>query len=194
MGNLRSVSKAVEKLGGSVCVSSEPRDLETADKIILPGVGAFGNACAELRKRKLFEPLHEAIQAGKPFLGICLGMQLLFESSEESPGVPGLGIFKGTVQRFRNSQLKIPHMGWNQMKVEPSKSPFLSEVKEGSFFYFVHSFYPVPRDPSVVLGSCDYGGERFAAFVSRGAIGASQFHPEKSQESGLQILRNFISF
>lgn len=192
MGNLRSVSKALEKLGGSVEVSSRPEDIQKAEKIVLPGVGAFGDGCTELGKRGLFEPLRKALGQDRPFFGICLGMQLLFEESEESPGAKGLGVFAGRVQRFQGSRLKIPHMGWNEVRLCGPRPAILRDVADQSFFYFVHSFYPVPQDVSLVLGSCDYGGEEFAAFVGRGRLSASQFHPEKSQEAGLRILRNFI--
>lgn len=193
MGNLRSVSKALEKLGEKVEVSERPETLERADKIVLPGVGAFGDGCRELQERGLFNPLREALLCKKPFLGICLGMHLLFEESEESPGVKGLGIFRGRVRRFRDPNVKIPHMGWNEIKIrEPKAFPFTG-VPDGSFFYFVHSFYPVPIDGSVVLGTSQHGAEEFAAFVAQGPLWASQFHPEKSQDAGLQILRNFIA-
>lgn len=193
LGNLRSVAKAIEKLGGEVQIGSQPDDLEKADKLILPGVGAFGHGCEELRKRNLFDSLRQALKANKPFLGICLGMQLLFEESEESPGVKGLGFFPGKVVRFRNQKLKIPHMGWNEMKIQKPPPPILREVGDSNYFYFVHSFYPVPQDLSLVWGTCGYGGEEFAAFVGKGAVGASQFHPEKSQNAGLKILKNFVS-
>lgn len=193
MGNLRSVSKALEKLGASVQITSNPADLDRAEKIVLPGVGAFGDGCQELEKRGFFKPLQRILASSeRPFLGICLGMQLLFEESEESPGIQGLGVFPGQVQRFRNSTAKIPHMGWNQMKILISNSEILKEIPDMSYFYFVHSFYPVPRDPSLVLGICDYAGENFAAFVGRGRVWGSQFHPEKSQEAGLRILENFV--
>lgn len=192
MGNLRSVSKAIEKLGGEVRVSSDPEDLERAEKIILPGVGAFGDGIKELKKRNLLEVLRMFLLERKPFLGICLGMQLLFEESEESPDVQGLAVFKGKVQRFRRSGLKVPHMGWNQMKIHNTSFRAFQRLSDLSFFYFVHSFYPVPQDSSLVLGTCDYEGEEFPAFVGEGTVWASQFHPEKSQEAGLQILRNFV--
>lgn len=193
MGNLRSVSKALEKLGEKVEVSDRPETLKKADKIVLPGVGAFGDGCRELQKRELFDPLRQALLDQKPFLGICLGMQLLFEESEESLGVKGLEIFQGKVQRFRDPKVKIPHMGWNEMKIQEPKAPPFRGIPQGSFFYFVHSFYPVPKEQSVVLGICEYGSDQFPAFVGKGAIWASQFHPEKSQDAGLQILRNFVT-
>ena len=193
MGNLRSVSKAVEKLGATVKVTSLPSDVEKAEKIILPGVGAFGDGCRELEQRKLFQPLREALLQDRPFFGICLGMQLLFEESEESPGVRGLGIFPGRVQRFRNANLKIPHMGWNEMRISKPQLPIFEGVGDKSFFYFVHSFYPVPQNVSIVFGTCSYDGEEFAAFVGKGRVWGCQFHPEKSQDAGLKILRNFVA-
>ena len=184
MGNLRSVSKALEKVGGQVQVSSDPEDLKKAEKIVLPGVGAFGNGAEELEKRGLSHPIREILSETKPFLGICLGMQLLFDESEESPGVKGLGFFPGRVQRFRNPAVKIPHMGWNEVK-------FLSPKKE-DYFYFVHSYYPVPEEKTIVQGTCQYGDETFAAFITKEKVWASQFHPEKSQDAGLELLRNFV--
>ncbi len=192
MGNLRSVSKALEKLGGEVEVSGSPDVVARAEKIVLPGVGAFGDGSRELASRRLVEPLREAIKREKPFLGICLGMQLLFDLSEESPGVQGLGVLPGTVRRFQSLDLKIPHMGWNQMKIRKPDAGILREIPDQSFFYFVHSFYPVPQDPSVVVGTSTYGVE-FPCLIGKGKLWASQFHPEKSQAAGLQILRNFVS-
>jgi imidazole glycerol-phosphate synthase subunit HisH len=190
MGNLRSVSKAVEHLGGKARVTSAPRDIETAEKVILPGVGAFGDAMKELRGLKLFEPVKKFIQSGKPFLGICLGLQLLFEKSEESPEAEGLGIFKGTVKLFRSKDVKVPHMGWNNAKIL-NPSPLTSGISANPFFYFVHSFYAAP-DAGSIIGQTEYGGEKFAAILGKGNVFATQFHPEKSQEDGLQILKNFI--
>lgn len=193
MGNLRSVSKALEKMGAEVVIGSQPSDLSRADKLVLPGVGAFGNACKELQRRELFEPVRDFILKKKPFLGICLGLQLLFEESEESPGQRGLGIFRGKVRRFQSSSVKIPHMGWNQMTFRKKDTPLFKNIADGSFFYFVHSYYTVPEDTTIVAGECDHGQEGFAAFVGEGKTWASQFHPEKSQETGLQILKNFLS-
>lgn len=193
MGNLRSVTKALEKVGGQVRLSSRPADLLRADKLVLPGVGAFGDGSKELQARGLFEPLKDVLRKGKPFLGICLGMQLLFEESEESPKVRGLGIFLGKVQRFRDPQVKIPHMGWNEVVFRKPSASLFQGVGEKNFFYFVHSFYPVPQEASLILGTTEYGVEKFPAVVGKNSIWASQFHPEKSQDAGLQILRNFVT-
>ena len=201
MGNLRSVSKALESLGASVRVSGDPRDVERAEKLVVPGVGAFPAAMRELAARNLVEPIKEAIGREVPYLGICLGLQLLFDESEEGEGANGLGIFPGRVRRFSSNgaaPLKIPHMGWNQ--VVPSQKekgqsqkgcPLLKDIPEGSFVYFVHSYYADPADRSVVTLEADYGGP-FAAMVWRGHLYATQFHPEKSQSIGLQLLKNFI--
>ncbi len=191
MGNLRSVSKALERFGGKVKVSSLPSDLEQADKLVLPGVGAFGDAMKELNARQLGEPILRHLGNQKPFLGICLGLQLLFESSEENPGVRGLSFFKGKVQRFKSSVVKIPHMGWNQVSIQ-NKHPLLTGVADNSFFYFVHSYYAQPEDAGLAAGVCQYGDEAFAAIIGEGAILATQFHPEKSQQAGLKILENFV--
>ncbi len=193
MGNLRSVSKAVEHLGGTVYVGSARKQLERARKLIVPGVGAFGNAIRELKKRSLITLIREAAESGKLILGICLGLQLFFERSAESPNVKGLGIWKGVVQRFRvpkKSDLKIPHMGWNQVRFQKT-SPLVSRVKNDSYFYFVHSYYATPKDENLILGETNYG-VAFPAMLSSGNIFAVQFHPEKSQNAGLQILKNFI--
>ena len=193
MGNLRSVSKALEHLGGKVVVSSSPDDIEKADKIVLPGVGAFGDAVKELRDRHLVEPLAAFIRNQKPFLGICLGLQLLFPASDESAGAQGLGIYPGKVRAFQSPKIKIPHMGWNQVSIRPDH-PLLQGIAEGSYFYFVHSYYGVPEDEKWVIGRCTYGQEEFAAILGRGPTLATQFHPEKSQAAGLQILKNFIAW
>lgn len=191
MGNLRSVSKALEKQGAQqVFISSNPRDIIQADKLVLPGVGAFGEAMKELNSRKLVEPVHSFLSSGKPFLGICLGLQLLFESSEESPGISGLGWLKGTNQKFRSNDIKIPHMGWNSLKLVNS-SPLLKEA-DGEFFYFVHSYYAVPAHPEHTLAVSTVGTETFPAIVGSGSVIATQFHPEKSQSAGLEILKNFV--
>ncbi len=193
MGNLRSVSKAIEHLGGTVYVGSERKKLERARKLIVPGVGAFGDAIGELKKRGLIKLIQEAAKSGKFVLGICLGLQLFFERSAESPDVKGLGIWKGAVKRFRiskRSNLKIPHMGWNQVRFQ-KYSPLVSRVKDDSYFYFVHSYYAVPKDENLILGETAYGVP-FPAMLSAGNIFAVQFHPEKSQNAGLQILKNFI--
>jgi len=198
MGNLRSVAKALEHLGASVRVTDDPAQVARAEKLVLPGVGAFDAAMEELRARRLVEPLTAAIRRGVPYLGICLGLQLLFEASDEG-STPGLGILQGRVRRFApTAQLKIPHMGWNQVtrrqKAEDRRQngcPVLEGIPEGSFFYFVHSYYAEPADRSLVALEADYG-LRFAAMVWRDHLFATQFHPEKSQALGLQLLKNFI--
>ena len=192
MGNLRSVSKALESLGASVRISSDPRDVAQAQKLILPGVGAFPAAMRELSARQLIEPVKAAITSGKPYLGICLGLQLLFEESEEGEGAAGFGILAGTVKRFRfNSELKVPHMGWNQVTTGHGNCPLLHGIPDQSFFYFIHSYYGDPTDRSTVALEADYGG-RFTAMVWRDNLYATQFHPEKSQSVGLTLLQNFI--
>jgi glutamine amidotransferase len=193
MGNLRSVGKAVERMGGSVYVGSEPKKLRQADKLILPGVGAFGDAMRELKQRNLIPVIWEAIEKGKPFLGVCLGLQLLFERSEESPGVKGLGVWKGMVKRFRlkkGNNLKIPQMGWNQVKWVKS-SAMTQGIKNQSYFYFVHSYFAEPKDHSLIIGNTDYS-VWFPSVLANGTTYAVQFHPEKSQNKGLKILKNFI--
>ena len=193
MGNLRSVSKALEHLGGKVKVSSSPSDIKKADKLVLPGVGAFGDACEELSARNLTKPITEFIGSRKPFLGICLGLQLLFEESEESPGVRGLGIYPGKVQRFRSSNIKIPHMGWNDVRIV-NGHPLLKGIVSGSFFYFVHSYYAVPEDPALTVCETVCGEEKFAAMIGTKTTFATQFHPEKSQAAGLALLKNFLAW
>ncbi|MCR9291807.1 MAG: imidazole glycerol phosphate synthase subunit HisH [bacterium] len=191
MGNLRSVQKALEHAGYQATVTSHADELAAADKIILPGVGAFGDAIRELKSRDLVEPILEAIQKGKPFLGICLGLQLLFEVGREGGEHAGLGVLPGSVERFpRSDELKVPHMGWNQVIVEQPNCPLFKGVPETAYFYFVHSYYVVPQQSSVHWLDCEYG-IRFCAAIWRDNLFATQFHPEKSQANGLQILKNF---
>jgi glutamine amidotransferase len=190
MGNLRSVQKGFEKVGHQALVTSDPAEVARAEKVVLPGVGAFEDAVAELKRRDLIEPVLSAINSGKPFLGICLGLQLLFERSYEHGEHQGLGVLEGEVVRFDlPSGYSVPHMGWNQLSI-PRRPPILEGVEEGTYFYFVHSYYVVPRDTSVVAATTDYH-EPFCSMVWRDNLFATQFHPEKSQSDGLRILRNF---
>lgn len=190
MGNLRSVQKAFEKIGAEARVIQSPRDLISARGIVLPGVGAFGQAIDNLRAAGWVEPLCESSALGIPFIGICLGMQLLFESSEEMGQHEGLGILQGDVRRF-TGELKVPQMGWNQIRIKQT-SPLLRDVADGSYAFYVHSYYCAPCDPSVVLATTDYGIE-FASVVARGNVFGAQFHPEKSQAVGLKMLENFVA-
>ncbi|MBI4352767.1 MAG: imidazole glycerol phosphate synthase subunit HisH [Candidatus Omnitrophica bacterium] len=193
MGNLRSVAKAFEAGGAKVRVTSQVKDIEKAEKIVLPGVGAFPSAMEELQKRRLVEPIREKIQSGAPYLGICLGLQLLFSESEEGGGprrARGLGIIPGVVKRFRGD-LKVPHIGWNTLKLRRRDCPLLGGMRRGDFFYFVHSYYGAPEDRSWILTTTDYGVE-FCSAVWKGSIFAVQFHPEKSQEKGLLLIKNFV--
>jgi len=189
MGNLRSVQKAFEKLGFDARISPSPDDVRAAEKIVLPGVGAFGDAMTELRARGLAEAVVDEVKKGKPFFGMCLGLQLLFEVSHERGEHRGLGILKGEVVRFDVGDLKVPHMGWNRVK-HLKTAPHLSGIPDGAFMYFAHSYYVVPEDDSVVATVTRYGVD-FASSVWRDNIFATQFHPEKSQDYGLRILRNF---
>lgn len=190
MGNLRSVQKGLEKAGCRATVSSDPSEVESASGIVLPGVGAFRDCMANLTKAKLVDPVLGAIEKKKPFLGICLGMQLLLAVSEEFGTHEGLGVVPGRVIRFaRNKDLKVPHMGWNRVRFSGS-SPLFKEIPDASYFYFVHSYYADPDSSEVVSGWTDYG-IRFCSSISTGNIFACQFHPEKSQRWGLKILENF---
>jgi glutamine amidotransferase len=190
MGNLRSVQKGFEKVGYQAIITSDPEELRRAAKIVLPGVGAFGDAMAELRRRNLIEPIRETVNSGKPFLGICLGLQLLFDTGYEGGEHQGLGILPGKVVRFNlPHDYKVPHMGWNQLHIR-RPAPILDGLAEGTHVYFVHSYYVVPEDPSVIATETDYGGP-FCSMIWRDNIFATQFHPEKSQADGLRILRNF---
>jgi glutamine amidotransferase len=190
MGNLRSVQKAFEEVGHQAVITSEPEQLRTADRLVLPGVGAFQDAMAELRRRELIEPIRESIDAGKPFLGICLGLQLLFDISHEDGTFPGLGVLPGQVVRFElPAPFKVPHMGWNQGLIRRA-APILRDVEDGTYFYFVHSYYVVPEDEQVVAIQTEYH-HPFCAMIWRDNLFATQFHPEKSQARGLRLLKNF---
>jgi glutamine amidotransferase len=190
MGNLRSVQKAFERVGHSAVITSDPAELSAADKIVLPGVGAFRDAIAALRARKLVEPIRDAIDGGKPFLGICLGLQLLFDRSYEDGEYDGLGIIPGDVIRFNvPREHKVPHMGWNQVLFKRIP-PAFTGVADGSHFYFVHSYYVVPKDDSVIATETEYP-RVFCSAIWRGNLTAVQFHPEKSQAAGLRVLKNF---
>lgn len=189
-GNLRSVCKALEAAGARTVLVSDPAQMPSLDAVVVPGVGAFGDCAANLKAAGLWDPLREWIRAGRPYLGICLGYQLLFETSEESPGVEGLGVLPGTVVRFQAPDLKVPHMGWNTLS--DMNGPLFQGLPDATSFYFVHSYYPVPGDTALISSTCEYGG-KFAASISRGALHATQFHPEKSQAAGLAVLGNFLS-
>lgn len=197
MGNLRSVAKGVEKVGGSVIVSADPGELSKATHLILPGVGAFGDAINELQARNLVPFIQEWIRKDRPFFGICLGMQMLFDWGEEGGRQEGLGILPGKVIRFDNGACtslehrKIPHMGWNRVESRVPNDPMLRELPEAPHVYFVHSYYVVPERQEDIWLECDYG-QKFCAAVRRGNMYATQFHPEKSQKDGLQMLKNFI--
>ena len=194
MGNLRSVQKAFEVCDARPKITSSASDIEKADKIILPGVGAFGQAMSELKKRKLTAVLKDKVQSGTPYLGLCLGLQLLFSSSEEGD-VPGLNILPGKVKRFSAKTypgLKIPHMGWNTLSIKKKDCPLMEKVKDADYFYFVHSFYAAPEEKDIVLSTTRYGVD-FCSSVWKDNIFATQFHPEKSQRAGLNLVENFVS-
>jgi glutamine amidotransferase len=190
MGNLRSVQKALERVGHAAVVTDDARELARAERIILPGVGAFRDAIAELRRRELVEPIKEAIASGKPFLGICLGLQLLFDVSYEDGEYEGLGVLPGDVRRFEvPAEFKVPHMGWNTVSLR-RRPPLFDGVEDGRHFYFVHSYYVVPQDEGVIAGETDYH-RPFCSMIWRDNLVATQFHPEKSQADGLRLLKNF---
>jgi len=190
MGNLRSVQKGFEKIGQEAQIVSDPQQLKRATKVVLPGVGAFGDAMKELTQRGFVDPLREWLEQDRPFLGICLGLQLLFDRSFEGGEHRGLGVLAGEVLRFDvPAPLKVPHMGWNELQLQ-KPAPILEGINSGDHLYFVHSYYVAPEDPEVVAVEADYGGP-FCAMVWRGQLFATQFHPEKSQQVGLQILENF---
>ncbi len=218
MGNLRSVAKALENLGAEVKITASPDIIEKASGVVLPGVGAMPDAMKALKKAKVISSIKKVIAEDKPFLGICLGLQLLFETSEEGGGCKGLGIFKGSVPRFNFSRpatrdprlpanacregfvtgLKIPHMGWNQIQscvecraLSVKNKNILKGIKDNSYVYFVHSYYVKPKDKNIIATTTNYGIE-FCSSIAKGNLFACQFHPEKSQKIGLKILTNFV--
>jgi glutamine amidotransferase len=188
IGNLRSAEKALQHLGVAAALTTDPAVAREAAGVVLPGVGAFGRCMEQLRESGLEPVVHEAVEAGKPFLGICVGMQMLFDASEEAPGCKGLGIIPGEVRRLTTTQ-RLPHMGWNTVTIR-SGSVLFDGLPDGSWLYFVHSYAPVPDDDTVVAATTEYGGPVVAA-VEQGALWATQFHPEKSAANGLRLLRNF---
>lgn len=191
-GNIRSVEKAVRYLGKEVTVTSEPEEILAADRVILPGVGAFGDAMKRLHAMGLVEVIRQVAERGTPFLGICLGLQLLFEKSEESPGVAGLGLLRGEILRLPELPgLKVPHIGWNSLKY-PNPGRLFRGIPEDSYVYFVHSYYLKAQDEGIVTATTEYGTLVHAS-VESGNLFACQFHPEKSSETGLTILENFFS-
>lgn len=189
MGNLHSVEKALQSLGLETHLASTAAELDKAEKLVLPGVGAFGDAMRGLHEQGLVDSLRSYASSGRPLFGICLGMQILFESSEEDPGVEGLGLLKGTVKRFPAMKLKVPHMGWNRLQIKTA-SPWFADLGADPYVYFVHSYYVVPEQEEATAATTDYGIE-FTSAVAFDNVGGTQFHPEKSQATGLRILRNF---
>jgi len=195
MGNLHSVAKAFEVQGASVSISDQRAVLSGSDLLVVPGVGSFGAAMTTLAKKKLDDFLCQWVEQGRSYVGICLGFQLLFQRSEESPGVKGLGVLEGDVVRFQfppKKAFQIPHMGWNQVEcVQKEGQHIFNGIRDKEFFYFLHTFYPVPKNRKVVLSQTDYGSS-FCSSISWGPIFASQFHPEKSGRAGLKLIRNLL--
>ena len=191
MGNLRSVEKALARVGADVRIVSDRDSVLTADALVLPGVGAFGDCMKNLEKIGMVGAIREFIATKRPFLGICLGFQALFESSEEALGVNGFALFPGTVPRFAVNGLKVPHMGWNQLQIQRRDCPLLKDVADNGHVYFVHSYYCSPKDKSVICGTTNYGIE-FCSMLWAENVFATQFHPEKSQAVGLKMLENFV--
>lgn len=192
-GNLQSVRKALDFIGCEARVTDRPEDLETAEAAVLPGVGAFGDAMASLESRGLVDPVRAFIRQGKPFLGICLGLQLLFDSSEESPGVKGLGVLPGKILRIPDGEgLKVPHIGWNSLLFPNGRGRLFAGLSQEPYVYFVHSYYLKAEDPQIVAATTEYGVTIHAS-VEKGNLFACQFHPEKSGAEGLQILQNFAA-
>lgn len=195
MANLRSVEKALESVGGKPIITSDPQQVLEAESVVLPGVGAFCAAMSNLDRSGLRDAVVQSIAQGKPFLGICLGLQMLFEGSTEMGFSQGLGVFPGQVVRFfadkpESAPLKVPHIGWNSLHF-PRSSRLFEGLEEGARVYFVHSYYPEPQDPTVIAATSDYGYD-FCCAIEQGNVAATQFHPEKSGTIGLQILRNFV--
>ncbi len=193
IGNLRSVQKALQHVGGEAVFVHTPEEIAKADALVLPGVGAFGDCVRCLAKSGMWDATLEWAKSEKPFFGICVGYQMLFESSEEAPGEKGLGLFEGQVRKFSEANhLKIPQIGWNTVTVKQPNAPLLAGISDGDYVYFVHSYYAAPKDPSIIALETTYG-DTFASAVARGNLLATQFHPEKSQRAGLQMLKNFVA-
>jgi len=190
-GNIRSVAKALKREGAAVQLVSDAALLGDAQAVVLPGVGDFGDCARNLKSRDLWEPLDRWMRSGKPFLGICVGYQLLFDSSEESPGEPGFGFFPGQVKKFRSPGLKVPQIGWNSLQLTQPAHPLWRSLPPDPYVFFVHSYFPSSDRADVVIAQTTYG-ETFAAGAALGNVAGVQFHPEKSQETGLAVLRNFI--
>lgn len=192
-GNLRSVANAICELGAQPAIAATAQELAGATHLVLPGVGSFGDCMGQLERRGLLPAIREWLAAGKPYLGICLGYQILFESSEESPGVAGLGIVPGCVRRFKQTPgLKIPHMGWNSALPRAVDTGIWAGLGAEPYFYYVHSFFPVPDDPALIAAETCYGADNFAAAIELPNLFACQFHPEKSQDVGLRLIRNWL--
>ena len=192
-GNVRSVHKALIAAGGDVQLISTPDKVMLADAVVLPGVGAFDDCINAMQRQELLEATHEFIASGKPFLGVCIGYQALFEKSEEFNSCsPGMGVFQGKVVRFGDAKLKIPQIGWNQVNIQKPDCPIFRGIDSGSHFYFVHSYFPEPSDPSIIASRTTYGVE-FSSAVWKDNVFATQFHPEKSQKAGAKLLVNFVN-
>ncbi len=192
-GNLRSVANALRALGQEPLIVGHPAEVADATHLILPGQGAFGDCMARLESRGLLPFLKSWIAADRPYFGICVGYQILFDHSEEAPGVAGLGMLPGVARRFMNEPgLKIPHMGWNSARATHGESPVWTGLGHDPYFYYVHSYFPDPDDPGVIVAESTYGSQTFAAAVERGRMFACQFHPEKSQQAGIRLIRNFL--
>ena len=189
-GNVRSVYNALKSLGAEVELTAEPAAIRAARRVVLPGVGAFADCVRGLKERGLWDLMHECLGDGRPFLGICVGYQMLFQESEENPGIQGLGFFPGKVKRFSVPGLKVPQIGWNGLELTPH--PLWEGLPDQPHVYYVHSYYCEPDDASEVIARTDYG-VKFAAAAARGAVAGVQFHPEKSQAVGLKILKNFLA-
>ena len=190
-GNTLSVTRALEKVGARVDLTGDPDRVEAADAVVLPGVGAFGDCMKKLRERGMDKACLEAFGAGKPFLGVCVALQVIFDGSEESPGAEGLGLLPGEVRRFEAGELKVPHMGWNELRLVRDH-PVLDGL-DGEAFYFVHSYYPEPAEAGDLVGETEYG-VRFCAAAGRENLLAVQFHPEKSSRAGLRLYENFLAW
>ena len=191
-GNLRNVLNALGMIGAKARLVAGPEDFEGIGQLVFPGVGAFGDCVSHLDEQGLRAPLREWLAAGRPYFGICIGYQVLFEGSEECPGVEGLGHFRGQVGRFPESDLKVPHMGWNTLSIRDPRDPVWAGLPREPHLYFVHSYFPRPEDASIIAATTLYGVE-FASAVRDGALFASQFHPERSQSAGLRVLKNFLA-